>query len=112
MFGAALLLLLFPLLPESPHWLAVSGDTAAAEALLHRIARVNGVAMLPGRLEAATTAQPAQIYGCAPGVVTTPNSCRLSRRSSMHGTPSIEVKPTWESIEVKPTWLSIGLRTT
>ena len=47
---AVLLLLLFPLLPESPHWLAVSGDTAAAEALLARIAEVNGVSMLPGRL--------------------------------------------------------------
>ena len=42
--------MLYPLLPESPHWLAVSGDTAAAEVLLAKIAAVNGVSMLPGRL--------------------------------------------------------------
>ena len=69
---AALLLLLFPLLPESPHWLAVSGDTAAAEALLRRIAHVNGVAMLPGRLEAASPAPPGPLRGQSPGGEQTP----------------------------------------
>ena len=65
--GTALLLLLFPLLPESPHWLAVSGDTAAAEATLCRMAHVNGVTMLPGRLGAAASTQISHPRGCDSG---------------------------------------------
>ncbi|GAB4823994.1 hypothetical protein N2152v2_011040 [Parachlorella kessleri] len=36
-----LLLLLYPLLPESPHWLVVQGRYAEAEAVVLRVARVN-----------------------------------------------------------------------
>ena len=45
------LLLLYPLVPESPHWLAVSGDVAGADAVLRRMAAVNGAQLPPGRLE-------------------------------------------------------------
>ena len=46
------LLVLYPLVPESPHWLAVSGDVSGAEAVLRRMAAVNGAQLPPGRLEA------------------------------------------------------------
>ena len=49
---AVALLLLYPLVPESPHWLAVSGDAAGAEAVLRRMAAANGAQLPPGRLEA------------------------------------------------------------
>ncbi len=46
------LLLLYPLVPESPHWLAVSGDVAGADAVLRRMAATNGAQLPLGRLEA------------------------------------------------------------
>ena len=51
---AVALLLLYPLVPESPHWLAVSGDAAGADAVLSRMAAANGAQLPPGRLEAPT----------------------------------------------------------
>ena len=48
---AVALLLLYPLVPESPHWLAVSGDAAGADAVLRRMAAFNGAQLPPGRLE-------------------------------------------------------------
>ncbi len=48
---AVALLLLYPLVPESPHWLAVKGDVAGADAVLRRVAAVNGAQLPPGRLE-------------------------------------------------------------
>ncbi|KAL3145940.1 hypothetical protein ABBQ38_015300 [Trebouxia sp. C0009 RCD-2024] len=38
-----LLMVLYPLLPETPYWLVLNGDLAAAEAVLQRMARINGV---------------------------------------------------------------------
>ena len=46
----ALLLLLYPLLPESPRYLLVKGQTAAAEAVLQRMAAANGKLLPAGRL--------------------------------------------------------------
>ena len=46
----ALLLLLFPLLPESPRYLMVKGQRDAAEKVLERIAKVNGKLLPAGRL--------------------------------------------------------------
>ena len=40
---AGLLMVLYPLLPETPYWLVLNGDLAAAESVLQRMARVNGV---------------------------------------------------------------------
>lgn len=45
-----LLLLLFPLIPESPYYLAVTGQQAKAEAVLHKVAHVNKSAVPPGVL--------------------------------------------------------------
>jgi hypothetical protein len=58
-----MLMLLYPLLPESPYWLLATGQTGRAQALLHRIARANGRPppkgrLLPGRLEAAEKVPP------------------------------------------------------
>lgn len=36
-------MVLYPLLPETPYWLVLNGDLAAAEAVLQRMARINGV---------------------------------------------------------------------
>ncbi len=47
---AVLLLLLLPLLPESPRYLQVKGRTHEAEAVLRRIARVCGASMPAGQL--------------------------------------------------------------
>lgn len=38
-----LLMLLYPLLPETPYWLVLNGDLAGADAVLQRMAAVNGV---------------------------------------------------------------------
>ena len=46
-----MLLLLCPLLPESPHWLLVAGDAAGAEALLRKMAAAHGVKLPAGQLE-------------------------------------------------------------
>lgn len=43
---AGLLMVLYPLLPETPYWLVLNGDLAAAETVLQRMARINGV-LLP-----------------------------------------------------------------
>ena len=40
---AGLLMVLYPLLPETPYWLVLNGDLAAAEIVLQRMARINGV---------------------------------------------------------------------
>lgn len=40
---AGLLMVLYPLLPETPYWLVLNGDLAAAESVLQRMARINGV---------------------------------------------------------------------
>mmetsp|Transcript_29632 Transcript_29632/g.55854 ORF Transcript_29632/g.55854 Transcript_29632/m.55854 type:complete len:587 (-) Transcript_29632:289-2049(-) len=45
-----MLMLFFPLLPESPHYLVVSGRLDEAEAVLQKMARFNGVALPPGKL--------------------------------------------------------------
>ena len=47
-----LLLLAYPWLPESPYYLAVKGQQAAAGAALQKIVRVNGGKLPPGRLQA------------------------------------------------------------
>lgn len=36
-------MVLYPLLPETPYWLVLNGDLAAAEAVLQKMARINGV---------------------------------------------------------------------
>ena len=46
----ALLLLLFPLVPESPRYLMVKGQRDAAEKILQRISQVNGVPLPAGQL--------------------------------------------------------------
>ena len=46
------LLLCFPLLPESPHWLAANGRIEEAQELLQKVARANRKALPPGRLVA------------------------------------------------------------
>ena len=48
-----LLMLLYPLLPESPYWLLAMGRTQEVQALLTRIARMNGRELPPGRLQHA-----------------------------------------------------------
>ena len=48
-----LLMLLYPLLPESPYWLLATGRTQEVHALLSRIARMNGRELPPGRLQPA-----------------------------------------------------------
>lgn len=45
-----LLMLLYPLLPESPYWLLAMGRTQEVQAMLIRIARINGRDLPPGRL--------------------------------------------------------------
>lgn len=42
---AGLLMLLFPFVPETPYWLVQQGDVAAADTVLHKMARVNGVTL-------------------------------------------------------------------
>lgn len=42
---AGLLVLLYPFVPETPYWLVLQGDVAAADAVLHRMAHVNGVVL-------------------------------------------------------------------
>ena len=46
------LTVLFPVLPESPFFLAATGRPDAATAVLQRVARANGRALPPGTLQA------------------------------------------------------------
>ena len=67
-----MLLLLCPLLPESPHWLLVAGDWEGAEALLRRMAAAQGVKLPAGKLEnspAGTSAADAGDAAPAPEAV-------------------------------------------
>ena len=48
------LTILFPVLPESPFFLAATGRAGDATAVLQRVARVNGRALPPGTLQAHT----------------------------------------------------------
>lgn len=36
-------MVLYPLLPETPYWLVLNGDLAGADAVLQRMAKINGV---------------------------------------------------------------------
>ena len=45
------LALLYPILPESPYWLAATGRTREAEVALRKVAHVNKVAMPRGSLQ-------------------------------------------------------------
>lgn len=49
---AVLLMALYPLLPESPHYLAVNGRLLEAQDVLHRISHWNGRPLPPGQLAA------------------------------------------------------------
>ena len=49
---AVLLMALYPLLPESPHYLAVNGRLLEAQDVLHRISHWNGRPLPPGQLVA------------------------------------------------------------
>lgn len=40
-----LLMLLYPFVPETPYWLVHQGDVAGADAVLHKMAQVNGVSL-------------------------------------------------------------------
>ena len=66
-----LLLALYPLLPESPHWLVAQGRYAEAEALLLRVAKINGhhaplpLRAAPGSNQPAATAA-AGVVGSLP----------------------------------------------
>ena len=55
------LMLLYPCLPESPYWLLATGQTAAAEALLARIAAANSKALPRGRLRPGAAAAAAKV---------------------------------------------------
>lgn len=55
------LMLLYPCLPESPYWLLATGQTAAAEALLARIAHANGKSLPRGRLQPGAAAAAAKV---------------------------------------------------
>ena len=48
------LALLYPILPESPYWLAATGRTQEAEVALQKVARVNKSAMPRGSLRNST----------------------------------------------------------
>jgi len=50
-----LLMLLYPLLPESPYWLLATGRTQEAQALLQRIAHMNRRELPSGRLQPASS---------------------------------------------------------
>ena len=39
-------MILYPLLPETPYWLVLNGRLEEADAVLHRMAKINGV-LLP-----------------------------------------------------------------
>ncbi|CAI5490554.1 unnamed protein product, partial [Closterium sp. Naga37s-1] len=51
----ALLLLLYPFLPESPRFLLLKGNTSAAHIFLEKAARTNGKRLPPGRLVSAAS---------------------------------------------------------
>lgn len=52
MCTAVLLLIFFPLLPESPHYLVMRGEFEKAEVVLAKMARINNTRLPPGRLAA------------------------------------------------------------
>ena len=56
--NAVLLMALYPLLPESPHYLAVNGRLLEAQEVLHRISHWNGRPLPPGQLVADKTRRP------------------------------------------------------
>ncbi|DBA80728.1 TPA: hypothetical protein ACH3X1_007959 [Trebouxia sp. C0004] len=45
-----LLMVLYPLLPETPYWLVLNGDPVGADAVLQKMAKVNGVHLPQGGL--------------------------------------------------------------
>lgn len=60
---AVLLMALYPLLPESPHYLAVNGRLLEAQDVLHRISHWNGRPLPPGQL-IADKSRKASAGGC------------------------------------------------
>jgi hypothetical protein len=60
------LMLLYPCLPESPYWLLATGQTAAAEALLQRIADANGKSLPRGRLRPGAAAAAGKVRRLPP----------------------------------------------
>ena len=60
------LMLLYPCLPESPYWLLATGQTAAAEALLQRIADTNGTCLPRGRLQPSAAAAASKVQQPSP----------------------------------------------
>lgn len=67
-----LLMLLYPVVPESPYWLAAAGHTEKAQIILAKVARVNRTSLPPGRLKVVA----------ASGVSHSPRS--LNRERSSH----------------------------
>lgn len=51
------LTLLYPVIPESPYWLAACGRTEKAQEVLARVARVNKTSLPPGALQCSTEEQ-------------------------------------------------------
>ena len=53
--NAGLLMLLYPFVPETPYWLVHQGNNAAADAVLHKMAQINGVSLpkVPSSIAAA-----------------------------------------------------------
>ena len=91
--AAVALLVLYPLVPESPHWLAVSGDAAGADAVLRRVAAVNGAQLPPGRLEGpaglSATSAASEVVVPYPACL----SCDSKRRQSCHWMPHTSAMP-------------------
>ena len=65
---AVLLMALYPLLPESPHFLAVNGRLLEAQDVLHRISHWNGRPLPPGQLVAdkSRKASAGEFAACVP----------------------------------------------
>lgn len=58
LFVTVLLLIFFPLLPESPHYLVMRGEFEKAEIVLAKMARINNTRLPPGRLAATIPNNP------------------------------------------------------